>query len=78
MSRSDRMISHTGHSRLTQGFMLDWGSPPGCVGCDAQYGIRHILVDCVYFAHVWQRFYIVNTGDAIIKYLIAIGLPYKK
>lgn len=89
MSRREQAVQarcRVGLSCLTHEFILDGSSTTEWVGCSAQYGINHISVHCVDFAHVPEKFYTVDTifhlfdiiaGDAIIRYLKAVGLNCK-
>ena len=46
-----------GHSRLTQEFLLKGELPPECIPCNCPLTIKHLLIDCVDFRDVRQRFY---------------------
>ena len=37
------------HTHLTYTFLLKEEPPPFCVGCDKNFTIKHILIDCVEF-----------------------------
>ena len=46
-----------GHTRLTHSHLLKDEPAPVCVGCDAPFTIRHILLDCVDFTDTRKLFY---------------------
>ena len=46
-----------GHSRLTHEFLLKGEPPPECIPCNCPLTIKHLLVECVDFNNVQQRFY---------------------
>ena len=49
-----------GHSRLTHAFLLKGKPPPECFGCNTQYTLKHILLECVNFSNIRGRFYNCN------------------
>ena len=72
-----------GHTRLTHANMLKGEDEPFCVACNTEMSIKHILLDCIDFTLIRQRFYKVaglqelfNTvkPDLIIDFLKAAGL----
>ena len=46
-----------GHSRLTHEFLLKGEPPPECIPCNCPLTIKHLLIECVDFIDVRQRFY---------------------
>ena len=46
-----------GHSRLTHEFLLKGEPPPECIPCNCLLTIKHLLIECVDFNDVRQRFY---------------------
>ena len=46
-----------GHSYLTHSFLLKGEPPPECIGCNARYTVKHILLECVDFLDVRNRYY---------------------
>ena len=46
-----------GHSRLTHEFLLKGEPPPECIPCNCPLTIKHLLIECVDFNDVRQRFY---------------------
>ena len=46
-----------GHSRLTHKFLLKGEPPPECIPCTCPLTIKHLLIECVDFNDVRQRFY---------------------
>ena len=41
-----------GHTRVTHSYLLQGKEQPQCVGCDAPFTVRHILLECGDFAQV--------------------------
>ena len=41
-----------GHTRVTHSYLLQGEEQPQCVGCDAQFTVRHFLLECGDFAPV--------------------------
>ena len=41
-----------GHTRVTHSYLLQGEEQPPCVGCDAPFTVRHILLECGDFAQV--------------------------
>ena len=41
-----------GHTRVTHSYLLQGEDQPHCVGCDAPFTVRHILLECGDFARV--------------------------
>ena len=50
-----------GHTRITHSYLLNREEPPQCVGCDKPFTVRHILLECVDFSNVRNKYYHVNT-----------------
>ena len=50
-----------GHSRLTHEFLLKGEPPPECIPCNCLLTIKHLLIECVDFNDVRQRFYQVHS-----------------
>ena len=46
-----------GHSPLTHEFLLKGEPPPECIPCNCPLTIKHLLIECVDFNDVRQRFY---------------------
>ena len=46
-----------GHSRLAHSHLLEGEPAPICIGCDAPFTVKHILLDCVDFADTRRYFY---------------------
>ena len=53
---------HVGHTYFTHSFLLKGEDPPMCIGCNAQWSVRHILLDCWDLYDVRRRHY---TADNI-------------
>ena len=88
-SRRDEVVLtrlRIGHSRLTHKFILDQEIPPVCVGCDAPYTIKHILLECIDFSEIRKKYYtcqdlhtlftVVKTQN-LLQFIQEIGL-YRK
>ena len=56
-----------GHSRLTHEFLLKGEPPPECIPCNCPLTIKHLLIECVDFNDVRQRFYQVPTLQDLFK-----------
>ena len=56
-----------GHSRLTHEFLLKGGPPPECIPCNCLLTIKHLLIECVDFNDVRQRFYQVPSLQDLFK-----------
>ena len=41
-----------GHARVTHSYSLQGEEQPQCVGCDAPFTVRHLLLECCDFAQV--------------------------
>ena len=50
-----------GHTRITHSYLLNREEQPQCVGCDKPFTIRHILLECVDFSNVRNKYYHVDT-----------------
>jgi hypothetical protein len=51
-----------GHSRLTHSYLLNNEERPECIPCNANFSLKHVLIDCVDVADVRQTFYNANQG----------------
>ena len=56
-----------GHSRLSHEFLLKGEPPPECIPCNCPLTIKHLLVECVDFTDVRQRFYQVPSLQDLFK-----------
>ena len=72
-----------GHSRLTHSFLLKGEPPPECFGCNTQYTLKHILLECANFSNIRMRFYNCNNmydlfhtvkKETILAYVREIGI----
>ena len=52
---------HIGHTRITHSYLLNREQPPQCVGCNKPFTVCHILLECVDFSNVRNKYYHVNT-----------------
>ena len=50
-----------GHSYMTYSYLLKGEEEPQCIPCNAPFTVKHILVDCVDFAPMRQRFFNVDS-----------------
>jgi hypothetical protein len=75
-----------GHSRLTHSYLLNNEERPECIPCNANFSLKHVLIDCVVVADVRQTFYNANSlsnlftnvaGDTILQFLKEIDLYTK-
>ena len=51
-----------GHTRITHSYLLNREEQPQCVGSDKSFTIRHILLECIDFSNVRNKYY---HGDII-------------
>ena len=58
---------HLSHSRLTHEFLLKGEPPPECIPCNCPLTIKHLLIECVDFNDVHQRFYQVPSLQDLFK-----------
>ena len=74
-----------GHSRLTHKYLLAGEPPPECYSCNEVLTVRHLLLDCVDFNDIRQRFYNKTSlkslftdvsADKILGFVKAAGLFY--
>ena len=56
-----------GHSHLTHEFLLKGEPPPECIPCNCLLTIKHLLIECVDFNDVRQRFYQVPSLQDLFK-----------
>ena len=69
-TRRDQSVfnrSRIGHSRLMQEFLLKGEPPPECIPCNCPLTIKHLLIECVDFNDVHQRFYQVPSLQDLFK-----------
>ena len=55
------------HCRLTREFLLKGEPPPECIPCSCPLTIKHLLIECVDFNDVRQRFYRVPSLQDLFK-----------
>ena len=54
------------HTRVTQLYLLQGDEQPQCVGCDAPFTVRHILLECGDFVQVRNNcFHVDNVKELI-------------
>ena len=56
-----------GHSRLTREFLLKGEPSPECIPCNYSLTSKHLLIECVDFNDVRQRFYQVPSLQDLFK-----------
>ena len=75
-----------GHSRLTHSFIFEKEPPPECIGCNAPFTIKHILLECIDFADTRKNYlnctdlytlFKVEKSHNLLQYVREIGI-YKK
>ena len=75
-----------GHSRLTHMYLLRNEPYPECVACQCPMTIKHLLLECVDYAHIRTKYYhnqtiheLFNLVDTnlILQFLREIGLFYQ-
>ena len=50
-----------GHTRITHSYLLSREEQPQCIGRDKPFTVRHMLLECVDFSNVRNKYYHVNT-----------------
>ena len=50
-----------GHTRYTNSYLLQGELPPECIPCAERLTVKHILIDCVDFVPMRQRYYTVTS-----------------
>ena len=72
-----------GHTSYTHSHLLKGEPPPFCVGCDTAISVEHILLKCIDFSAVREKYFKVNSMNAlfniveqsrIVAYIKEIGL----
>jgi kelch-like protein 2/3 len=73
--RDDIVINRAriGHTFLTHAYLLRGEQAPECVPCDTNVTVKHILIDCIDYTHIRQKYY--NEPD--LKKLFANVHPAK-
>ena len=75
-----------GHTRYTHSFLFQGEEPPECIPCAEPLSVKHILIDCVDFVPMRQRYYTVTsmrdlfdriTPNDIFDFLKEINLYHK-
>ena len=54
-------IMRIGHSGVIHSYMLLDEEQPQCVSCNAAFTVHHILLECVDFSQIRNKYYQVNT-----------------
>ena len=57
-----------GHTRLTHSYLLKQEDQPFCISYNEPFRVKHFLIDCVEYSHVWCQF--LQTND--LRYLFQI------
>lgn len=75
-----------GHTYITHSFLLKGDPIPQCIPCHCPLNVKHILIDCIDFAHIRSRYFNVGSMEdlfknvdpsKILKFIKDIGLFYK-
>ena len=77
LARRDEVVLHRcriGHSYLTHAYLLKGEDAPFCIPCDQPLTLKHILVDCIDFAHIRDEYYTVHTIDQLFAFVPAINV----
>jgi kelch-like protein 2/3 len=78
--------SRIGHTHFTHSYLLKREDRPECIPCATPLTVKHILVDCIDFAHVRPRYFQANSmkdlfdsvdPSKILNFLRHIRLFYK-
>ena len=54
-----------GHTRITHFYLLKREDQPLCISYNTPFTVKHFLIDCFEFAHVWREFF--HTNDNCFK-----------
>ena len=46
-----------GHTYLTHAYLLKSENSPQCIPCDCDLTVKHILLECIEYMHVRQRYF---------------------
>ena len=46
-----------GHTRITNSYLLKREELPYCLGCDALFTVRHLLLECGDFSHIRNKYF---------------------
>ena len=63
-----------GHTQVTHSYLLQGEEQPQCVDCDAQFTVRHFLLECGDFAQVRNNCFRVDNIKNYFKIYILIVL----
>ena len=72
-----------GHTFLTHSYLLTREEKPFCEGCNENFTVKHILLDCIDFSDIREKYYGVKNmkalfdaiePKAIINFIKQIGL----
>lgn len=86
LPRRDELLIHRlriGHTHLTHAFLLKRENPPECIPCQLPLTVEHILLHCIDFNFVRQKYYSATTlielfntvqPETIIHFIKEIGL----
>ncbi len=89
LSRRDESIIHRlriGHTHLTHAFLLKREDPPECIACQTPLTVKHILLDCIDFMLIRNKYYTCATladlfskvpSRTIIDFIKEIGFYHK-
>jgi ribonuclease HI len=74
-----------GHTHLTHGFLLRRERAPECPHCNCLLTVKHILIDCQFYADIRRQYYTASTlqevfndsTSAIINFVKAINIYHK-
>ena len=50
-----------GHTRIKHSYLIKREEQPQCDGCEKPFTVRHILLECVDFSNVGDKYYHVDT-----------------
>jgi hypothetical protein len=89
LPRRDELIIHRlriGHTHLTHAFLLNKEDPPECISCQTPLSVEHILLNCVEFMVIREKYYKCDTlselfsiipSRTIIEFIKEIGFYHK-
>jgi kelch-like protein 2/3 len=89
LPRRDECIIHRlriGHTYFTHGFLLRKEDPPECIACQLPLTVKHILLNCIDFNLIRQKYFTCTTlaelfsdvpSRTIVDFIKEIGLYHK-
>ncbi len=64
-----------GHTYLTHSYLLKQEDQPECVGCACPLTDQHIMIDCVEFAYIRNRFFRCQRHERSLRFSYTFNNP---